>query len=236
MNIFELIFDFILISLAGLFIAFSPMLIITDLLIVLKSKRPILHAIVLLVSIAIPLFLLAIVASTFIKPDTNISLSSVNDKLNIPPLITLTGGLILAIVGFKNFRQLKYRPLKPGAEVKTGKKPPTKILPLFIFGFMKTLFSLTNVFAILFVTKLIVSNKLSPGLALLIVAWTIAVGLVPFFAIFYYQKNRHDYLLRLQANLDARMSANVKAYGYGGLTVIGGILAVDSVVQLISKF
>lgn len=236
MNILELIFDFILISIAGLFIAFSPMLIITDLLIVLKSKKPLLHAVVLLVSIATPLLLLCFFAVNVIKPDTNISISAVNAKLNVPPFINFLLGWVLLAIGFKKFMDLKYRPLQEATEVKKPKTPPSKLFPLFVFGFMRTLFSLTNVLAILFVTKLIVSNKLNPLLAFFIVAWTITVGLVPFFAIFYAQKNKRQYLLKLQAILDTRMSTNVKAYAYIGLAVIGGILALDGFMGLLDKF
>jgi hypothetical protein len=234
-NLFELLFDFILISVAGLFIAFSPMLIITDLLIVLKSKKPLLHAAVLLISIATPLILLCLLASQFIKPETTISISAVNAKLNIPPFINFLLGWILLAIGFQKFRELKYRPLQQATKLQKPKTPPSKLVPLFIFGFMRTLFSLTNVLAILFVTKLIVSNKLNPLLALFIVLWTLAVGMVPFFAIFYAQKNKRQYLLKLQAVLDARMSSNVKAYAYIGLSVVGGIVALDGFAGLIDK-
>lgn len=235
MQVLQIIFNFLVISLAGLFIAFSPMLIITDLLIVLRSKKPILHAAVLLASIITPLLIIAFIASLLVKPDTQVSLSAINEKINVPPLLSVLIGAILVAYGLSRFIQLRYRPLRPKSieDVRPEKAPPSKLLPLFTFGFMKTLFSVTNVFAILFVTKLIVTNHLGPMLAFFVIFWTVLVGLVPFLVIFYYQKNKRDYLLRVQALLNQRMSENVKAYVFVGIAVVGCLLTIASIRQVL---
>ncbi|HSX53635.1 MAG TPA: GAP family protein [Patescibacteria group bacterium] len=235
MNIFELVFDFVLISIAGLLIAFSPMLIITDLLIVLKSKRPLLHTVVLLGSVALPLLLLSLVAAIFIKPDSDISLRGLAEKISLPPLVDILIGITLIIYAIKRFRRFKYHSPDSVKTAKIGKAPPSKLMPLFMFGFFKTLLSVTNIFAILFVTKLITSNKLDPLLALLILFWTIAVGIIPFLIIIYYQKNRRQYLIRLQNKIDNILTDNIQLYLMIGLGALGTAIACFGLVQVVSR-
>lgn len=233
MNLVDFTYNLILISIAGLFIAFSPLLIITDMLIVLRSRRPLLHTGILLMSIALPLIVLGIAASFVIKPDTAIDLKAISVKLSVPPLFTLLLGCILGGMGYSRLGRLRHEKGIKHPPKKSMKPPPAKLLPLFTFGFMKSLLSVTNIFAILLVTKLIVTQNMNPLGALIILFWTIAIGLIPFFIVIYYHHNRRERLLNLQSRVEARLAVNLQLYIGIGLLAIGAALVIESILQFI---
>jgi hypothetical protein len=232
MDIVELLFDLLLVSIAGLFIAFSPILIVTNLLIVLRSKRPIFHAVVLLASIVLPLLLLCGIATFALESEADIGLKELSSNLSLPPLANVFIGIVLLVFALRKFKQLKYAPLEPKKVAKPSKQLPTGAVPLFIFGFMKTLLSLTNIFAILFVTKLVTVNDLAPLLALLVLFWTIAVGMIPFLIIIYYRKNRRADLLRFQNKVDTILQENIKLYLLIGLGGLGVAMAAVGLIHI----
>lgn len=202
----QFITDLFIVTFLGLFIAFSPMLIVVNLLIVLKSKKPILHAIALILGILTPLIIVAGLGLLLINPTSEISLSAIGAKIQIPPAIDILFGISLFVMATKQF-------LKPVVKINPTTEfhiPNDNFWSLYLFGFMKSLLSATNLFAILVVVKLIIESSLNPIFDLAILIWTLVVGMVPFIIVLYYHRSRKDYLIKLNKRLNEIMARNLR--------------------------
>ena len=208
MDIVNFVGNLFILTFLGLMIAFSPLLIMVNMIIVLTNKRPILNALVLIAGVAAPLLLIAILAQAFIDPSDTFSLGSIVEKIQLPALIDILLGVSLLALGLKRAASYKNDGTPPGH---IDLQPPTDNLrSLFAFGFFKSLLSATNIFAILFVIKLTKVNNLSPALGLLALFWTIAIGLVPLFMALYYHEFRPERLKQLNRRLNDILSTNIQ--------------------------
>lgn len=231
MNIWQFITDIIIVTFLGLFIAFSPMLIMVNLLIVLKSKRPILHAVALILGIITPLLIVAWIGLQFINPDSQISISSISASLQIPPLIDISFGLALFGVAIKQM----LKPPELFAKASEFKIPTDTFGAMFAFGFMKSLLSATNLFAILVMVKLIIESSLNPMLDLIILLWTLAVGLIPFAIVLYYHRFRKGYLLKLNKKLNEIMARNLRRVVIVGLYAVATMFTLAGLYELFTR-
>src|SRR5436190_23042606 len=97
MDIWQLIVNLLLVTLGGLLIAFNPSLIVINFFVVLKSKRPIRDAIVLIAGVVLPIVLIALITIFWLEPDSSFRVGGLADKIAIPPLIDLLFGLSLIV-------------------------------------------------------------------------------------------------------------------------------------------
>lgn len=231
MDLLHVILSVFVLTILGMFIAFSPMLIAVNLLIVVRSKRPILNTLILMAGVVVPLIIVSVLAKSYIHPDTAISISAISRKVSIPPLIDLLFGLSLLAWAITRLRRER-----PGAQQKqkTALNPPVdKPVALFWFGFVKSGLSVTNIFAILVVVKLVMINSLSPVAALLALLWTICVGLVPFLSELYLHKFKRDYLAKLNATLDTIMAKNITLWITIALFVASAYFCISALLELL---
>lgn len=220
----QLLGDLIIVTLLGLFIAFSPMLIIVNLLIVLRSKKPIVHAVALIAGILTPLLLVAGLGILFINPDSQISLRAISQEIQIPPLIDLMFGLSLLILATKQLAKPSLPPNPAAAE--QFHIPNDNFWSLYVFGFMKSLLSATNLFAVLVVAKIIIQSAFNPLFDLALLGWTLAVGMIPFALTLYYHRFRRDYLVTLNKRLNEVLARNVRRLVVVGLYALGSLFSL----------
>lgn len=231
MEVGKLLSDLIIVTLLGLFIAFSPMLIIVNLLIVLRSNKPMVHAVALIAGILTPLLLVAGLGLLFISPDSQISLRAISQKINIPPLIDLLFGLSLLIMATKQLVKPTLTPKPANAE--QFHIPNDNFWSLYAFGFMKSLLSATNLFAVLVVVKIIIQSALNPLFDLALLGWTLAVGMIPFVLTLYYHRFRRGYLVTLNKRLNEVLARNVRRLIVVGLYALGSLFSLFGVWGLL---
>ena len=235
MDILDFLFNFLLVTILGLLIAFSPMLVIVNVLVVLKSKRPILRTIVLMAGIVLPLVIIAYLGLTFIDASSHVSLRGLNEKISIPPAINLLFGAWLLGLAAKRYSyvQTHKAPKKPSS-LKI-KNPPDKLLNLFIFAFLKSTLSVTNLFAMLAITQLVIINSVKQPSLTLAIIWAILIGLIPFGIILYSYYFRHEQLEKLSAQIDALSRRNLDAVINLALATVGGFFFINGLIHLFSR-
>ena len=228
MNIWQLVTDLFIVTFLGLLIAFSPMLIVVNLLIVLKSKRPILHAVALILGILSPLILVAGIGFLFINPSTDISLGSISAHFHLPPIIYMVFGASILSLAMRQ----ALKPPRQFAKVSEFHIPNDNFWALYGFGFMKSLLSATNLFAILVVVSLIVQSSLNPMFDIIILVWTLAVGMIPFGIVLYLHRFREGFLVKLNKRLNQIIARSlrrliiVSLYCLGSFFIFKGLLGV----------
>jgi len=224
--------NFLLITLLGLLVAFSPMIVIVNLLVVLKSSRPILRTIVLMAGIAAPLLLISGLAILFMDPKGDISFRGLSEKISIPPIIDLAFGAWLLAFAYRRYQHsLLHGPKKTANLIL--KKPPDKLSALFTFAFVKSSLSVTNLFAILVITNLIITKQVHQPLATIAVLWVILIGLIPFGVILYFYFFKHERLEKLSGQVDALLNKNIDAAINLGIALIGAFFLLHGVFSWI---
>ncbi len=226
----ELIQNIVLITFLGILLAFNPMLLVVDVLLVLRSKRPILNSIILTAGFVSAILLMLAIAGALVDPDSQISLSKISGNLRLPPLVqVLAGGLLIG------YAAKRYRDKPSGTPSKQIHKieVPQKPHQIFLFGFLKTPFSATNIFAVLILARLAAVNNWQPASAVIAAVWLLLVGIIPLVAVVYYHQYKNHYLVRLNQRIDRALT-----YDFGNiitiaLAIIGAVFAAMGVVDLL---
>lgn len=235
MDALTIIANFLLITLLGLLIAFSPVIIAVNTFVVLKSNRPLIQTLVLMAGVAAPLLIVALLASNFIDPNNTIKFGDVASKIKIPPVIYLALGLWLIIVALMRWRYT-YVHKKPKRLTNfAAQHPPDKLSALFGFAFVKSALSVTNLFAILVVCELIITHAYKQPLAGLIILWAIVIGLLPFGIILYLFFYRHEKLQSLNVRIDSFLNRDLDFAINLILVVVGTIFAFSSIISELRK-
>lgn len=225
MNIVSFIGNLFILTFLGIMIAFSPLLIMVNMIIVLTTKRPILNALVLIAGVAAPLLLIALIAQAVIDPSTTISLGSIAERIQLPAIIDLALGVVLIVFGLKHASS--YRSDEKTSDISTLQPPTDSLKSLFAFGFFKSLLSVTNVFAILFVIKLTKVYQLGPAVGLLALFWTITIGLLPLFMALYYHRFRPHQLKKFSRKLNEMLNTNIQLMVVIASLIIGSYFCIS---------
>ncbi len=197
MDLGELIAGFFLLTLLGILIAFNPSLIIVNFLVVLKSKRPLRDALILISGVMIPLLLIAVIASFWLEPDSAFDLRGFSSKLKIPPVIDLIFGLALLIYA----SSIRFRQRRPATK-KSRANLISKPASIFGFAFLRSCLSITNLLAALVIAKILVVSDPSPLAFILGIAWAFFIGATPLLAAPYMQKYQPDRVQRARVYID----------------------------------
>jgi hypothetical protein len=230
MGLIDIITDVFLITILGMLVAFSPMLIIISMVLVLKSSRPILNTVILMAGYILSLFLLFIFASLLIDPNSDISLRKIKSDLDLPAIVDIIAGLTL--VGWAS---KKYTSLKGARSPKklNDFKIPEKPLHLFGFGFAKALLSATNLFAVLILAKVVTEKNWSIAQGVVAILWLLVVGIMPLLAIVYYHEFKNEKLLSINNRLNSAMDHDKDMILTYALAIVGMVFVLSGVVGII---
>lgn len=235
MDFIYLILNILLITMLGLLIAFSPMLVLVNVLVVLRSQRPILRTAVLMAGMVLPLLIIAGLAAVFLEPDSQVSFRGLSDKISVPPLLDLLLGLWLISLALKRWRYTKTHGTHKKTSKLISKNPPDKLPSLFMFAFFKSILSVTNIFAILVLAKFMLVHSIPQPFSTLAVLWVILIGLVPFLIILYYYFFKHDMLEQLDKQVDKLLSRNIDVAITLGLLAAGLFFTLHSIGSVITS-
>lgn len=216
-----------LISIMGIVIAFSPTLVVTELTILTRSKKPVLQSIAFIMGIALAVTLFCLVALVLIDPNKDINVPSTREIIRGIPLTDIVVGIILIVVS----RRIARPNSKP--KVKEHRFKPEKLLStrtLFWFGFIKMATSLSSIAAIILAAQFINTSVNGGTLRLASVLWLIAVALFPFVLILLLKQYRPLTFGKIQSasdwaiNLNWRRVIAIALLASGGYFIIIGAL------------
>ncbi len=223
MNILNFIVIFLELTFLGLFVAFNPLLLASELAIILKSRRPILNAVVLVAGIATPLVLLAIVGGLIFNESTQVN--AFNIKLDLSPLLNIMIGFILVLVGLR----LHFFP-KPPSE-KRLQANELSVGSLYGFAFFRSALSFSSIIGIITATKIIKDATDNYVLVLLGLFWTISVGMIPFFGMIGFSLKRPASIRNLEHRIDPLINRSYKPLVALGCILLGSYLVFSGILN-----
>ncbi len=225
-NLFNFIIIFIELTFLGLLVAFNPLLLVSELAIILKSKRPLLNAIVLIAGIATPLVLLAIVGGLIFDESTEIRTFNIN--IHLSPLLNIVIGFILVLIGLR----LQFFP-KP-AKTKRLQAHQLSLGSLYGFAFFRSALSFSSIIGIITATKIIKDATDNYIVVLLGLFWTISIGMIPFLGMIGFSMKRPDSIKSLESRIDPLMNRSYKPVAIWGCILLGSYLIVIGISSTIN--
>jgi hypothetical protein len=222
-NILNFIVIFLELTFLGLFVAFNPLLLVSELAIILKSKRPILNAIVLVAGIATPLILLAIIGGLIFNDSTSINAFDIN--IHLSPLLNIIIGFILVLIGLR----MRFFP-KPVTRKKL-QASDLSVASLYGFAFFRSALSFSSIIGIVTATKIIKDATDNYIVVLLGLLWTISVGMIPFFGMIGFSLKRPDSIKSLERRIDPFMNRSYKPLAIWGCILLGSYLIIVGVMN-----
>lgn len=232
MDIAQTIANFFLITLLGLLIAFSPSLIIINLLLTLKSAKPIRDTIVLIAGAILPLIILLLVLIFWVQPDGSFRLGHSLSQYGIPPLIDLLVGL--SLLGYAAWRRFGRQAVikKPKGMSERTKKMIANPSSIFSFAFVRSSLSVIRLLAVIYLAKTIVLSGRRPIVEFLATVWVIALAMAPLIAAPFLYKYRPQVLETTQAGIDRLMARDLSNIVTLIITLVGAWLTVHGFLQL----
>jgi len=227
MDIAGHIANLFLLTFLVLLIAFSPVIIMVHMFIMLTSKRPLKNALVLCAAVTLPLIIIAVIGGNYLDSLATFSLGSIAHKIHPPAIIYFLFGVSLWVAGIR--RALEYRTRDKSLPVKALHLPSDSLTSLFAFGFIKSLFSITNIFAVLTVVQLTKGNGLGRGVEVAALIWTIFVGLFPLLLALYYRQYHPKRLEKMNQKLTQLLTSNLQLmliiaiFGLGTYFLVAGL-------------
>ena len=171
-----LIGSIIILALLGIIIAFSPTLIITEVAILTRTKKPLVPTTLLIAGIALSVTVFSLITILFIDPTKEIAIPSTREILQLIPVIDMLIGLLLAIAGIKLLR-----PVHEAAEFSERRLEYTMShKTVFWFGFIKMSTSLSSIAAILFASRYIKTYYSDEPVQIAALLWVIVIAVLPF--------------------------------------------------------
>lgn len=219
----------LLVSILGIIIAFSPTLLITELAVLTRSKRPGLQTLVLITGIASAITLFCLIAVLFVDPSHSIRIPSTREIVRNVPVLDGIVGILLIIISLKLLRP---SPLAvPLSERGKSASINMSSKALYLFGFIKTATSLSTIAAILVAARLIKTSLSTSGLQFMAVVWLIAFAILPFVLIIILRNGKPEVFHKLQALSDRAASLNWRKLASIVLLLLGTYFIVNSIVH-----
>jgi len=214
----------------GVIVAFSPILVVTELTVLTRSKQPARHIVAFILGIATAIGLLLFIAITSIfsiDPGYVIVLPSVHEIIRAAPLADLLIGILLLVTGIRMYRtKVSAKNSAPSSD----KSPGTK--SLFWFGFLKMVTSLSSITAILLATRLIKTSVPEGTIQWIAVVWLIGISLLPFIVIAVLQNRKPASFAKIQRVSDKATLVNWRSVIALAFCIIGACFAVSGIMNL----
>lgn len=225
MNLLTIIITFLELTFFGLLIAFNPLLLVSELAIVLRSKQPIFHALVFAVGAITPLVLIGVVGSFMFNEQTQVQ--SFDISIRLSPVLDFLIGTCLALIGIRIL--MFTRKSAPKKSARTSKKAhSSSVISLFAFAFFRSAMSFTSIIGIVAATKVLKSTTDNYLWILLGLFWAISVGVSPFVGLIGYSVKRPDSVRALEQRIDPFLNKDYRPLlGWISLVVGGYFLLVS---------
>lgn len=196
-----LIFALISLLLYGAIVSFSPTLFLTELAILTRSKRPLIHTIAFMAGISIPIILYIALAVVITDAGNNFTIPNTREVIGSLPIVSIIAGILLFSSGLR---------LKTDRKVANESEEVTKESPerlfrtktLFWFGLIKMGTSLSSIAAILLGVSFIKSFVTRGVFQAVALIWFVVISLLPFLSIAGLKRYAPKTFARLQKSSD----------------------------------
>ncbi|QQS26711.1 hypothetical protein IPM44_03245 [bacterium] len=196
-----LIFALISLLLYGAIVSFSPTLFLTELAILTRSKRPLIHTIAFMTGISIPIILYITLAVVITDAGNNFTIPNTREVIGSLPIVSIIAGILLFSSGLR---------LKTDRGVENESEEVTKESPerlfrtktLFWFGLIKMGTSLSSIAAILLGVSFIKSFVTRGVFQAVALIWFVVISLLPFLSIAGLKRYAPKIFARLQRSSD----------------------------------
>lgn len=209
----------------GVLVAFNPMLLVTELAIILKSKRTIINATAFALGIISPLIIIAMIGALVFNQDTQFS--AFKHSVSLPPLLNIVIGAILLLIG------LRLRFFPNSTRTKSAPSPDLSLGSLYLFACFRSALSFTSIVGIITATKIIKDYTDNYFLVLLGLLWTICVGMLPFFGLIGYSLKRPDSVEYLEERINPIVNRSYRPVVIWVCLVLGSCLISIGTLKLI---
>jgi hypothetical protein len=201
----------------GVLLAFSPTIILTEIAVLTKSKKPFLYSVFFIAGVAAPILLFGAIAVLFIDPSSNFTIPQTKHILKILPVLDVLIGILFIIagiqVGKKRSHQAKKEITADDVIFSTGK--------LFWFGFLRTATRLSGLAAILLAAQLIKQN-LDTGISTVVsLVWLVIIAITPLVVLLLLQRSDSKYFVKIASYSDKVASLSWRKIISIGLIVVG---------------
>lgn len=221
--------SFALISVMGIVIAFSPTLILTELTILTRSKKPVVQTLSLIAGIALAIALFCAAVIIFVGPNSNFTVPSTRQVISSIPIIDIIAGILLVITGLR-------LPLSgSNNSVKKSRFSPEKLLntkTLFWFGLVKMATSLSSIAAIFIALRFIMTSVDTGTLQLASILWLILVAILPFAIILSLKQYKPDIFAKIQNASDRAVNINWRRVIAFSLIVAGSYFIFSGLLHV----
>ena len=228
MNFLSFVALLLQLSFFGIFVAFNPMLLLSELLIVLRSKRPILHSAVFLAGVSLPLIIIATIGAVIYNEDTTVH--PFNSSIKLSPVLNILIGVILLLVSLRLF--IIKQPTKPKKNSTHTLTQQLSYLPLFWFAFFRSAVSFTSILGIIAATKVLKEYTDNYLVILLGLFWTISIGMLPFLGILGYSVKRPENIKTIEQRIDPIMNKDYSGSVKWLILVAGLYFIVKATITL----
>lgn len=228
----NLLSSIVLLTFLGLLLAFNPMLIVVDILLVLKTKRPIFNTVMLLLGFGTSVLIIFSLANLLIGPSSDIDIEILKN-LDLPPVIDVVAGSLLFAYGLGKFFDAKLKPAQ--AVKKINFEIPQGPLKIYAFGVVKSFLSVSNLVAILLLTRQAISGNWSLGISTLALVWLIIIGFLPLFYIMYMHWFKNESLQKIDARINDWLGRDTSKAVSLGMVVVGATLLAKGSFEIISS-
>lgn len=221
-------------AILGIIVSFSPTLIITEIAVLTRSKKPFIDSVALIAGIAVPVLILTMLAFFFANPDKTYDLPSTKEIVGSIPILDIIIGIVLLFAGARLYKP-KSKKVEKTKEFKPEKLFSTKAL--FWFGLIKMSTSLSSLAAILigvrYIKSLLTDDVVAQTVALI---WLVAVSIFPFMLIASIQQYFPKTFMRVKASSDRIVGYNWRLVASVIMILAGIIFIITGVVNHDTRF
>lgn len=225
------IFAVISLLLYGIIVSFSPTLFLTEVAILTRSKRPLIHTVAFMAGISIPLVLYIGLAIVLTEAGQHLQIPTARQVIGNIPIVSILAGLLLFGAG------LRLKTGKQTAKISqdTHKDTSDKLFDtktLFWFGLIKMGTSLSSIAAILLGVGFIKSFVTRGAFQAVALVWFLAISLLPFIGIAGIKRYAPTTFARLQKSSDKVASYDWLKVLRWVFLVSGAYLALSGLVNI----
>jgi hypothetical protein len=178
------------------------------------------------------LIIISFICVIWLKPDSSFKIGDSMPSINVPPLLDMIFGISLLV--YASIRQFKVRQEdhKTAPVTEKAKRIITTPGSIFSFGLIRSSLSVTNLLAVVIISKTLVVNNAGPLAAALAITVAIIIGLIPLLAAPFLYKYNPRLLKSIQAFIDRFTAKNASRIITFLLAVTGLIFLIHGAAQV----
>jgi len=210
----------------GVILGLSPTLLLTYVLLLTKSQRPIWLSIFLIAGVATPILTLSLLSFWFIDPTAQIEVPKVRQIITIVPVIDIIIGTVLMFFGIRMLKELYASPSDKPYKAQSMVFTPKNV---YFYGVVRTI-TRVSALGIMLVAGQLINKKSDGPYAAIGILWLACVALAPLVGLLILSQKDAKVLHRLQRLSDGLSGKTWQACIASALIFGGALLAIYGII------